>query len=127
VNVIDASAVLAVIRDEPGSTAALPYFDSCLISAVNLAEVLQKATQYGMDTGLVRTLLGETEIGVVPFDDEMAESTARLWPLTRHNGLSLADRACLALAEAANGIAVTTDKAWAELDLPGIDIHVLAR
>jgi ribonuclease VapC len=127
VNVIDASAVLAVIRDEPASTAVLPYFDSCLISAVNLAEVLQKATQYGMDAGLVRTLLGETEIGVVPFDDEMAESTARLWTLTKHKGLSLADRACLALAEAANGIAVTTDKAWADLDLPGIDIHVLAR
>lgn len=57
----------------------------------------------------------------------MAIAAARLWPLTKHIGLSFADRACLALAEAVNGIAVTADTAWAGLDLPGIDIHIVSR
>ncbi len=126
-NVLDASAVLAVIRDESGSDEAQTFFDRALLSTVNLAEILQKAVQLGLDPDEVRTVLGETEIGIVPFDDAMAASTAALWTSTRSRGLSLADRACLALAEAVGGIAVTADRAWAGLELPGIDIHVLGR
>jgi len=57
----------------------------------------------------------------------MAAESAALWPLTRHKGLSLADRACLALTRAVHGIAVTTDHAWADLDLPGIAVHIVDR
>lgn len=126
-NVLDSSVVLAVLNDEAGTTEAQTFFDRALISSVNLAEVLQKAAQLGLDPDDVRAVLGEIEIGTVPFDDAMAVSTAALWPLTGHNGLSLADRACLALAEAVSGIAVTADKAWAGLNLPGIDIHLVTR
>ena len=126
-NVLDSSVVLAVLNDEVGATEAQTFFDRALISSVNLAEVLQKAAQLGLDPDDVRAVLGEIEIGTVSFDDAMAVSTAALWPLTWHKGLSLADRACLALAEAVSGIAVTADKAWADLNLPGIDIHLVTR
>jgi len=126
-NVLDASAVLAVLNSEPGANDALRYFDDALLSAVNLSEVLQKAAQIGVDPALVHQLLGETEIGIVPFDEPMAAAVAGLWPMTRVSGLSLGDRACLALADAVNGIAVTADPAWAKLEVPNVAVHVLGR
>ncbi|HEY0259541.1 MAG TPA: type II toxin-antitoxin system VapC family toxin [Lacisediminihabitans sp.] len=126
-NVLDASAVLAVVNNEPGASEALGFFDGALISTVNLAEILQKAAQRGIDPEEVSTALREAGLGTVPFDEAMAVSNAALWPLTRHRGLSFGDRACLALAEAVSGIAVTADTAWAGLDLPGITIHVVSR
>jgi ribonuclease VapC len=127
VNVLDASAVLAVLNSESGTDEALRFFDQALLSAVNLSEVLQKAAQIGVDPQLVHQLLGETEIGIVPFDEPMAVAVAGLWPITSGNGLSLGDRACLALADAVNGIAVTADRAWAKLELPNVAVHVLER
>jgi len=127
VNVLDTSVVLAMVNDEAGAIESRSFLDRSLISSVNLAEVLQKAAQFGLDPEEVQKLLGEIEIGIVPFDNAMASSTAALWSLTKHRGLSLADRACLALAEAVGGIAVTADGAWADLDLPGIDIHLVKR
>ena len=61
-NVLDASAVLAVLNSEPGASDALRFFDQALLSAVNLSEVLQKAAQIGVDPTRVHLLLGETEI-----------------------------------------------------------------
>ncbi len=92
-----------------------------------MAEILQKAAQVGIGPTEALTAFGELEIGTVPFDDSMAAAIAALWPLTRHKGLSLADRACLSLAATVSGIAVTTDTAWRDLDLPGITIHVIRR
>jgi PIN domain nuclease of toxin-antitoxin system len=127
VNVLDASVVLAVINNETGSSEAREFFDGALISSVNLAEILQKAAQAGIAPDAALTALGELELGSVPFDDSMASATAAMWPLTRHRGLSLADRACLALTQAVRGIAVTMDTGWGDLDLPGIDIQVIGR
>lgn len=126
-NVLDASTVLAVINDEAGAGEALTFFDRAVISSVNLAEVLQKATQLGLEAQHALTVFGELNIGTVPFDNSQAVTTAGLWPLTRQSGLSLADRACLALASSLGGIAVTADRAWGTLDIPGIDIHVISR
>lgn len=126
-NVLDTSVVLAIINNEAGAAESRGFLSQSLISSVNLAEILQKAVQLGLDPYEVQMLLGEIEIGTVPFDNAMASSTAALWPLTKRRGLSLADRACLALAEAVGGIAVTADRAWADLDLPGINIHLVKR
>jgi PIN domain nuclease of toxin-antitoxin system len=126
-NVLDASAVLAVLNSEPGASDALRFFDQALLSAVNLSEVLQKAAQIGVDPARVHLLLGETEIGIVPFDETMAVAVAGMWPMTKNSGLSLGDRACLALADAVNGIAVTADRTWAKLELPSVVVHVLER
>jgi ribonuclease VapC len=124
---LDASVVLAFVLDEPGAEEAETFLDNSLISTVNLTEVLQKAAQYGLDPSETRTTLSESGVGIVPFDDRMAERVASLWNATRPGGLSLADRACVTLAEAVNGIAVTTDRAWARIDLPGLPIHIITR
>ena len=123
-NVLDASAVLAVLNSEPGANDALRYFDDALLSAVNLSEVLQKAAQIGVDPALVHQLLGETEIGIVPFDEPMAAAVAGLWPMTRVSGLSLGDRACLALALEIGGDVYTADRQWSNVSV-GCMIHLI--
>lgn len=124
--VLDSSIVIALTRRESGSDELLRFFDGALISAVNYSEVLQKTAQLGGSIPTVQTLMRDLDLGVVPFDDAMAVHTALSWPDTRSRGLSLADRACLSLAEAMSGVAVTTDGSWAGLEL-GVEIHLVAR
>ncbi len=125
--ILDASVIIAIARQEPGNESLLRYLDGPLISTVNYSEVLQKVAQHGHPTTPVRSLIDGLALGVVPFDEAMAAASAALWPLTRHKGLSLGDRACLGLAQEMRGIAVTTDQAWAGLDLPDIAIHIVDR
>ncbi len=123
--VLDASAVLAFLYQEPGADDIATRINGSLISSVNFSEVLQKAKAEGFAIDEVASLLRAMVEGVVPFDDAMAVDTALLWETTRAAGLSLADRACLALASATSGVAVTADREWKGLDLPGVDIHVV--
>ena len=125
--VLDASALLAYLNEERGGDEVEALLDEALISTVNLSEVLQKVAVAGVEPAQLAFEVSGMGVGSVAFDARMAIAAARLWPLTKHKGLSLADRACLALAEAVNGIAVTADTAWASLDLPGIDIHIVTR
>jgi ribonuclease VapC len=127
VYVLDASALLAYLNDEPGGDEVEALLDDALISTVNLAEVLQKATRNDISATQLATDISSMGVHSVAFDASMAVMTAELWPQTKHRGLSLADRGCLSLAAQLNAIAVTTDKAWAGLDLPCIDIHLVAR
>lgn len=124
--VLDASALLVYLNDEPGSNEVEALLDDALISAINLAEVLQKATRNGISATQLATDISGMGVGSVAFDASMAAMTAELWPQTKHRGLSLADRGCLSLAAQLGAIAVTTSKAWADLDLPGIDIHLVS-
>ncbi len=121
---IDASAILAVLWDEPGQAKALDLLPNAAISAVNFAEALSKMADRGIDGSDLRNLLSELAIEVVPFDTAQAESTAVLRPLTRPRGLSLGDRACLALAMRAGAAAVTADRSWADLGL-AVKIEVI--
>jgi len=125
--VLDASAVLAFLYQEPGADDIATRINGSLISSVNFSEVLQKAKAEGFDLDEVASLLRAMVKGVVPFDDAMAVDTALLWETTRAVGLSLADRACLALAAAVGGVAVTTDGAWSTLHQLNADIHVVTR
>lgn len=124
-NVIDASAMLAVIYDEPGAQDVLDRMDHAVMSSVNYSEVLQKSVAAGRSAETVASLLNRMLTGVIPFDDRMALETAALWTATKHAGLSLADRACLALAAALGGIAVTADRAWADVSIPNASVHVI--
>ncbi len=125
--VLDASAVLALLYQEPGADDIAARLNGSLISSVNFSEVLQKASAESFDLDEVGALLRTMVDAVVPFDDRMAVETAGLWEQTRVAGLSLADRACLALTAAVSGVAVTTDTAWAKLELPDVAIHVISR
>lgn len=126
-HVLDSSVLVAVMKAEPGSEKLLRFFDGSLMCAVNHSEVLQKMAQLGGSIEISTALMSRFDFQVVPFDKELSTETASLWPLTSHKGLSLADRSCLALARAMNGIAVTADRAWEDLDIPDVTIHVIER
>jgi len=115
--VLDASAILALLAEEPGADEVEALLDGGAMSAVNLAEVLQKSIQHGVDTeGLEYDLQG-LGVEVFPFDIPQARATAELWGRSPRGGLSLGDRACLALAGGLGAVAVTTDRRWSSLDL----------
>ncbi|HLR97227.1 MAG TPA: type II toxin-antitoxin system VapC family toxin [Jiangellaceae bacterium] len=124
--VLDASAALALLRIEPGHDQVSQLLSGSVISAPNYSEVIQKLRQLGSATAeedtAVLTALGSR---VVPFDTTVAINAARLWSATRTAGLSLADRACLAVAAGLrDGVAVTADRAWADLDV-GVRVQLI--
>ncbi len=119
--VLDASALLAAMLDEPGGASVADALDSSAMSAVNWSEVLQKAAQIGVDTEGLREDLEALGLYIVPFGVEEAELAAAFWPHTRPRGLSMGDRACLALASRLGLPALTADRTWAELE---IDVEV---
>jgi ribonuclease VapC len=122
--ILDASAVLAYLRDEPGAdVVADAVATGAVISTVNLGEVLSRVADRDADPARVarqmtdRGLL-DGAIAVEPFTTADAIEVARLRPLTRDLGLSLGDRACLALARRLDAPVLTADSAWSKLDLP---------
>lgn len=109
---LDASALLALLQDEPGAEVVEPRLDASIISAVNWSEVAQKSLDRGVEVGGLREDLGALGLEIVPFTTDDAEATAALRGSTAHLGLSLADRACLALAGRLRTEAFTTDRSW---------------
>jgi ribonuclease VapC len=118
--VLDASALLAYLRDEPGAELVSEAIaGGATISAVNLAEALSHAAVRGSDPAALVERMSERglldgAIAVEPFTTADAVEAARLRPLTRDAGLSLGDRACLALARRLEAPAVTAGLAWAQ-------------
>ena len=98
--------------------------DGAAMSCVNLSEVLQKAEQHGVDTEGLEFDLQALGVRLHDFNVRSGRDAAELWPMTRGKGLSLGDRACLSLARSLNGVALTTDTRWADLNLkePAIDV-----
>ncbi|WP_295543889.1 type II toxin-antitoxin system VapC family toxin [uncultured Thiohalocapsa sp.] len=117
-HVIDASALLAYLHDEPGGSRVRDCLDGALITSVNLCEVVQKAQQFGADTTGLDEDLTELGIRIEPFSVRHALIAAELWQITRVSGLSLADRACLVLAVEQEAPVLTADRVWEALDLP---------
>ncbi|MGH3267157.1 MAG: type II toxin-antitoxin system VapC family toxin [Trebonia sp.] len=121
---IDASALLALLFGEPGAEAvAEAIAGGAAVSTVNLAEVATVLVRHGQDPAVI---LGPVcqQLVVEPFSDADALAAAGLYPRTSSKGLSLGDRACLALARRLAGPAVTAEHAWAELDL-GIEVSLI--
>jgi ribonuclease VapC len=122
--ILDASALLAYLRDEAGAdVVADAVATGALISTVNLGEVLSRVADRGADPVRVarqmtdRGLL-DGAIAVEPFTTADAIEIARLRPRTRDLGLSLGDRACLALARRLKVPVLTADSTWSKLELP---------
>ncbi len=114
---LDASALLAFLYREKGADKVAAVADKACISAVNLSEVLGRFARDGHDPVKVLGQIASTALEVVPFGAQQAALTAAMVPATSRYGLSLGDRACLALA-ASRGIPVlTADRAWAGLNL----------
>jgi PIN domain nuclease of toxin-antitoxin system len=122
--VLDASALLAYIHGEPGAEQVAAALNGAVISTVNLAEAVTKLVLTTGSRDRTLRLIEEAEVDVVNFDRGLAEETGLLAALTRGLGLSLGDRACLALARREGAIALTADNAWRKVDL-GIEIQLI--
>lgn len=130
-SVLDSSALLAFLQDEPGAETVVDALaERAAMSAANWAEVLTKMADAGVQPKQVTRrletggILGEG-LAILPLDAAAAEEIAELRTRTRRAGLSLGDRACLALARSLGLPVMTTDRAWAELRLPGVKVKVI--
>lgn len=114
---LDASALLALIQAEAGSDRVAEVLDGSVISAINLAEVVTRLADRGVPGEAIRRQLARLDLGVVPVDEELAYAAGLMRPATRGLGLTLADRVCIALAQRAGAVALTTDRVWARLEI----------
>lgn len=122
--VVDASAVLAWLQDEPGSEEAEPLLMEGIIGAANWSEVLQKVRQHGADPGLVGRLLASFGLRVAEVTADDAALAAELW--RAGTSLSLGDRLCLALGLRLALAVATADASW-ERAVPAPKLVVLRR
>ena len=122
--VLDASAVLASIQHEPGQElVGQAIEDGSFISAVNFCEVIGKLLDAGLSQEHISATIQDLQLEVVSFDEDQAIAAGLLRTTTRQAGLSLADRACLALATALGLPALTGDRAWTRLDV-GVEVEL---
>jgi PIN domain nuclease of toxin-antitoxin system len=121
---LDASALLAWLFREPGHEVVAEHLGSACLSAVNLSEVIGRFARDGHDAGGVAERLATLPVEVVPFGAAEARDAAALLPVTKPLGLSLGDRACLALARSRGIPALTADRAWLEV-ASGVDVRVV--
>lgn len=122
--VLDASALLAYLQDEPGGEIVDAVLPESVMSSVNWAEVIQKAIAAGVDVEGMRDDLQVLGLTIEPFSIEDGEMTGRLWEKTRSYGLSLGDRACLSLGWRLGVPILTSDRTWSSLSL-SLNIQVI--
>lgn len=115
---LDSSALLALINQEKGFEHVEPLLGCAVISAVNYAEVVSKLVECGVPLLEASTIVSDLVQEIIPFDQKMAETVARLRGETKTLGLSLGDRACLATAEVRSLPVVTADRIWAKVKTP---------
>jgi PIN domain nuclease of toxin-antitoxin system len=115
---LDASALLAFLHREPGSDLVQSKLSGSVMSAVNYAEVLKKLVENGASAEDARQQVDYLPVIVQSFDNAHAFNTASIWPDTKAFGLSLGDRACLALGILTGATVYTADRLMAETRLP---------
>lgn len=122
--VLDASAVLALLKKEPGAEAVRERLGSSLISAVNLSEIIAKQLDWGMLLEDITRTLAALPFEVRSFDAAQATCAASLRPATSEANFSFADRACLALGFSSGLPVLTADTKWRNVDL-GVQVELI--
>lgn len=122
--ILDSSVLLAIFNKERFRNDPSTILDGAVMSTVNLAEVLTKLQEFGVADDPSVSALVNLLSRVEPFTQSQAQSASGLRPLTRNAGLSLGDRACLALALELNAEVYTADRAWAGVNV-GCTIHLI--
>jgi ribonuclease VapC len=121
-HVLDASALIALVRREPGWEAVQAVLGHSVVCAINLTEAIVKLIRSGGEPRLVERYLRSLPMPILPWDEELAWGSLDLAPLAWTHGISLGDRACLATARHLDAVAMTSDTEWANLDL---DVRVV--
>lgn len=126
--VLDSSALLAVLQQEPGGERVAEAMEDTdtdvAISSVNLCEVVSKLVHDGIGSAEIRLVISQLELDVVSFRGEDAYGAGHLRTATQSLGLSLGDRVCLALAGSRNAAAWTTDRVWKKLKT-GVKVELI--
>jgi ribonuclease VapC len=119
--VLDASALIAFIKNEPGGDRVHAVLGEAAISAVNFSEVIAKMTDFGREVTEVERQLHRLQLEILAFTSEDARIAAAFRRPTRAAGLSLGDRSCLALGKRLGFPVLTADRQWS--DLP-VDVKI---
>ena len=122
--ILDASVILAFLQGEAGAKRVADCLSRGAVSTVNLAEVATRLIDRGMPEVEVRQVLDSLRLEIVPFDGDLAYAAAFLRDGTKPFGLSLGDRACLALAAREKIVALTADTAWGKLS-SGAEVELI--
>lgn len=124
--IIDASALLAFLKDESFALYDLEsILPKSLISSVNACEVATVMLRLGIPYETIESLIDETVGQIIPFNKEHYLLAANLYNNTKQYGLSLGDRACLALAQQTNLPVYTADQIWSKLQLENVEIKLI--
>ena len=122
--VLDASAILAMLRSEPGSEQVTEVVADALVLVVNEAEVIGKLIQRGQTPDEALEVVRSLPYRLIDLDRDLGRQAGAWWGVTKAQGLSIADRCCLALAEREKLPALTTDAAWAKTTLD-VDVRLI--
>jgi PIN domain nuclease of toxin-antitoxin system len=124
--VFDASAILALLRDEPGADVVAQYIGDGLISAVNFQEVIKGLLRREVPIDAALAMLDALHLDVRPHGRGDAVAAATLYSAAKEFGSGLGDRTCMALAIAEGLPVLTADQEWAKIKIPGLKL-MLAR
>ncbi len=122
--VLDASALLCMLFDQPGADKVETLLSNAELSSVNYAEVVSQLVEKNEYDGGMRSDLASLGLKVVPFDRETSELAGLLRAATRQYGLSLGYRCCLAPAKLKGAVVLTTDRAWAHVEI-GVRVELV--
>ena len=120
--ILDTSALLALFRSEPGWDVVQAALGESAVCAINLTEIITKLIRKGGEPRRVERYLRGLPMPILPWDEELAWESRDLAPLAWTRGISLAGRACLAMARHLDAAAMTSDTEWAKL---GVNVSVV--
>jgi ribonuclease VapC len=113
--VLDASAIIALLRGERGASKVTAVVASAIVDVVNHAEVVSHFANLGAPAHEIREMLTALPYAVVPGDEALAWEAGILQTIASVAGLPLSGRFCLALAKQMNAPVYTADRAWKEI------------
>ncbi len=121
---LDASALLALVKQETGAEHVMAEIEHAAINIINLTEVVTKLFDAGLSTEAIQKVLTPLNLSIIPFDEEMVYEAGRLRISTKKIGLSLGDRACLATARVLGIPVLTADRIWLQANVD-VDIRCI--
>jgi ribonuclease VapC len=123
--VFDASAILALLRDEPGADIVANHIGNGIISAVNFQEVIKELLRRGIPMEAALELLDALHLNIHPHGPQDAMAAAGLYLATKQYGSGLGDRTCMALAMTQGLPALTADQAWGKIVVAGLTVQII--